>query len=269
MIIWVAEKNYLLLAMDMAKVGGPLSVAKVFTQTWTSTHPLLTTLVFCQCCRLLIYHHPFLIGIESMLEVDNPAGVVLMLGLVTPQKKRSEGQIHGTLSLMWMTNTWVSSWMTDPISTNGYKWYSPTVKKWSFTSLYQLAIPKTISHGQGPWKRRHRRQSLRFRDCCSMCFPEKPSSPPGNTESLYYRQEPHWILCILYVFLWIPSDPNNLYQVCSHFSCPLTPRDQVFGPAATHWNWSISAQRTFLGWGPGVVLHGHGENHHPQSKVVS
>ena len=31
-------------------------------------------------------------GIESMLEVDNPAGVVLMLGLVTPQKKRSEGQ---------------------------------------------------------------------------------------------------------------------------------------------------------------------------------
>ena len=26
-------QNYLLLAMDMAKVGGPLSVAKVFTQT--------------------------------------------------------------------------------------------------------------------------------------------------------------------------------------------------------------------------------------------
>ena len=62
----------------------------------------------------------------------------------------------------------------------------------------------------------------------------------------------------------------NLYQVCSHLSRqnwpqettsfldPLGPRHQRPG-----------AQRTFLGWGPGVVLHGHGENHHPQSKVVS
>ena len=29
-------QNYLLLAMDMAKVGGPLSVVKVFTRIWTS-----------------------------------------------------------------------------------------------------------------------------------------------------------------------------------------------------------------------------------------
>ena len=29
-------QNYLLLAMDMAKVGGPVSVVKVFMQIWTS-----------------------------------------------------------------------------------------------------------------------------------------------------------------------------------------------------------------------------------------
>ena len=35
-------QNYLLLAMDMAKVGGPLSVGKLFTQIWTSqVHSLL------------------------------------------------------------------------------------------------------------------------------------------------------------------------------------------------------------------------------------
>ena len=75
--------------------------------------------------------------------------------------KRSEGQDVNDKHVIFIVND--RSYI--------YKWYSPTVKKWSFTSLYQLAIPKTISHGQGPWKRRHRRQSLRFRDCCSMCFP--------------------------------------------------------------------------------------------------
>ena len=35
-------QNYFLLAMDMDKVGGPLSVVKVFTQIWTSqVHSLL------------------------------------------------------------------------------------------------------------------------------------------------------------------------------------------------------------------------------------
>ena len=35
-------QNYWLLAMDMAKVGGPLSVVKVFTQIWTShVHSIL------------------------------------------------------------------------------------------------------------------------------------------------------------------------------------------------------------------------------------
>ena len=29
-------QNYVLLAMDMGKVSGPLSVVKVFTQIWTS-----------------------------------------------------------------------------------------------------------------------------------------------------------------------------------------------------------------------------------------
>jgi hypothetical protein len=29
-------QNYLLLAMNMAKVGGPLSAVKVLTQIWTS-----------------------------------------------------------------------------------------------------------------------------------------------------------------------------------------------------------------------------------------
>ena len=40
--------NYLLLAMDMAKVGGPLSVVKVSHQIWTSQvpSPLPTTVVF-------------------------------------------------------------------------------------------------------------------------------------------------------------------------------------------------------------------------------
>ena len=36
------EQNYLLLIMDMAKVGGPISVVKVFTQIWAShVHSLL------------------------------------------------------------------------------------------------------------------------------------------------------------------------------------------------------------------------------------
>ena len=35
-MMWVVDKNYLLLAKDMAKVDGPLSVVKVFTQIWTS-----------------------------------------------------------------------------------------------------------------------------------------------------------------------------------------------------------------------------------------
>ena len=35
-------QNYVLLAMDMGKVSGPLSVAKIFTQIWTSqVHSLL------------------------------------------------------------------------------------------------------------------------------------------------------------------------------------------------------------------------------------
>ena len=35
-------QNYVLLAMDMGKVSGPLSVVKVFTQIWTSqVHSLL------------------------------------------------------------------------------------------------------------------------------------------------------------------------------------------------------------------------------------
>ena len=40
--------NYVLLAMDMAKVGGPLSVVKVSNQIWTSQvpSPLPTTVVF-------------------------------------------------------------------------------------------------------------------------------------------------------------------------------------------------------------------------------
>jgi hypothetical protein len=41
---WVADKICLLLAMDIAKVGGPLSVVKVATQVWTSQVP--PTLVF-------------------------------------------------------------------------------------------------------------------------------------------------------------------------------------------------------------------------------
>jgi len=58
-------------------------------------------------------------GIESMLEVDNPAGVVLMLGLVTPQKKRSEGQDVNDKHVSFIVND--RSYI--------YKWYSPTVKK--------------------------------------------------------------------------------------------------------------------------------------------
>ena len=38
-------QNYLLPAMDMAKVGGPLSVLKVFAQIYIPS-PLPTTLVF-------------------------------------------------------------------------------------------------------------------------------------------------------------------------------------------------------------------------------
>ena len=39
-------RTKLLLAMDMAKVGGPLSVVKVFTQNLNIPSPLPTTLVF-------------------------------------------------------------------------------------------------------------------------------------------------------------------------------------------------------------------------------
>ena len=46
--------NYLI-AMDMAKVGGPLSVVKVFIQIWTSQVHSQLLLVFREFCRLLIY----------------------------------------------------------------------------------------------------------------------------------------------------------------------------------------------------------------------
>ena len=53
--IYVCGGQNYLIAMDMAKVGGPLSVVTVFIQIWTSQVHSQLLLLFREFCRLLIY----------------------------------------------------------------------------------------------------------------------------------------------------------------------------------------------------------------------